>query len=99
MIKQPNGIGNIFKNTITKGLFMATSKCSSCGSHSFEMVTNEPHNSNYKYNFIQCSGCGAVIGVTEFFNIGQILNEHEEIIKKIQDQLNYISSMVYNMQH
>lgn len=49
---------------------MAMSTCSKCISHSFEVFENEPWGSNYKLIFVQCSQCGAVVGVLDFFNIG-----------------------------
>ena len=76
---------------------MATSKCPSYGSHSFEMVEHEPRLSKFKMMFTQCSNCGAVIGVTEFFNIGALLNEKEERIKTIERRLNYAISLLEDM--
>jgi len=52
---------------------MAMSTCAKCGGHFFEMKENEPTGSQFKIMFIQCSGCGGVVGVTEYFNIGSKL--------------------------
>lgn len=49
------------------------SKCPKCDGTSFEMVKASIENANYSYNFIQCSSCGCVVGVTESHNIGALL--------------------------
>jgi len=50
-----------------------SSTCMKCGSTSFESKTVTPHGSNFKLNFIQCSSCGGVVGVMDYFNIGGML--------------------------
>ena len=52
---------------------MAMSTCVKCGSHSFEMRENEPRDSNYKIMFIQCTSCGSVVGVMDYYNIGNLV--------------------------
>lgn len=52
---------------------MATSTCVKCGGHSFEMVEQEPKNATYKFHFVQCTSCGGVVGVTDFYNVPQML--------------------------
>ena len=42
---------------------MPASKCQSCSSTAFEIVAHKPENVGYNLNFIQCAGCGAVIGI------------------------------------
>jgi predicted nucleic-acid-binding Zn-ribbon protein len=54
---------------------MATSTCVKCGGTSFEMKVNTPSGSSYKQSFIQCSKCGGVVGVTEFFNTAALIHE------------------------
>ncbi|MDT5121819.1 MAG: hypothetical protein QOC96_1301 [Acidobacteriota bacterium] len=54
---------------------MAYSTCPKCNSHSFEMKEAEPANAMYKVNFVQCSSCGAVVGVMDYFNIGVLLRK------------------------
>lgn len=51
------------------------SKCPKCENTSFETVIREPKNSNYKLLFTQCSACGCVVGVTEYFNIGVLVKK------------------------
>jgi len=57
---------------------MAMSTCVKCGGHSFEIRENEPHDSRFKLMFVQCSSCGGVVGVIDFYNIGAEL----QLIKK-----------------
>lgn len=52
---------------------MARSKCSKCEHTSFEVKSVEPTGYGFKVNFVQCSSCGAVVGVLDHFNIGQLL--------------------------
>lgn len=59
---------------------MAASTCGKCGGHRFELKEVEPTASNYKYMFVQCSSCGVVVGVLDYFNTGHLL-------KKIADHL------------
>lgn len=66
---------------------MTQASCPKCGNHYFELVENEPMDSNFKYFFIQCSECGTVVGVTEFFNAGYLLKEQEKSIKNISEKL------------
>ncbi len=57
---------------------MAMSTCIKCGGHSFEMVEATPMKSNFIVMFIQCSKCGGVVGITDYYQIGTEL----QIIKK-----------------
>ena len=57
---------------------MAASKCPKCESTNFELKAGAPKGSKYKVMFIQCSACGSVVGVTDFYNVPSLL----EIIAK-----------------
>ena len=59
---------------------MAVSTCIKCGNHTFEMVEVSPQESKFKLNFIQCVSCGGVVGVQDFYNIGNF-------VKNIADKL------------
>ena len=64
------------------------SKCPSheCGGTTFELKENTPRTSRFKYMFVQCSSCGTVVGVLDYFNIGNVL---EKICKKIGIDINH----------
>ena len=49
---------------------MAYSKCPKCDYTSFELVINEPKNSDFKLAFVQCGSCGCVVGTMDYWNIG-----------------------------
>lgn len=52
---------------------MALSTCVKCGQHAFEVKEAEPSGSNFNLFFVQCSSCGVVVGVTDYYNIGATL--------------------------
>ena len=54
---------------------MAKSKCPRCESTDFEMEKAEPKGSRFKMMFIQCASCGAVVGVTDYFDISALLDQ------------------------
>jgi hypothetical protein len=53
---------------------MARSTCIKCGGHGFEVSEAEPMGSEFKLFFVQCSTCGGVVGVTDYYNIGATLH-------------------------
>jgi excinuclease UvrABC ATPase subunit len=67
---------------------MALSTCPKCENSIFELKENSPRHSNFKYNFVQCSECGAVVGVLDFFNISALLHDQNIAINKIAQHLN-----------
>lgn len=44
-----------------------------CSGTSFEARNIEPSGSTYRPTAICCSGCGAVVSVIDFFNIGTLI--------------------------
>ncbi len=52
---------------------MAISSCIKCGETEFEVVQVQPAGSSSKLNFVQCSQCGGVVGVLDFYNVGETL--------------------------
>ena len=63
---------------------MAWSTCPKCDNHSFELVENTPRKSSFKLMFVQCTSCGAVVGVLDYYNIGQRINELEGKIDRLR---------------
>lgn len=59
---------------------MATATCIKCSGTSFEVKEHSPKSSNYKLMFVQCTSCGGVVGVTDYFHTATLL---ERIAKKI----------------
>jgi len=62
-----------------------TSTCPKCSNTSFEVKNAEPRESEYILTFIQCSSCGAVVGVTDYLNVPALL---EKLAKKLGVDLN-----------
>lgn len=52
-----------------------TSRCPKCDGTSFEMAEAKITGAAYRHYFIQCSTCGSVVGVTEFFNISNLIHQ------------------------
>ena len=48
---------------------MAISKCIKCGNTTFEAVQHSPLDSVFVLSFIQCAGCGGVVGVMDAISI------------------------------
>lgn len=54
---------------------MARSACPKCEDTRFELQENTPTKSAYRLMFVQCSSCGAVVGVLDMHNIGALLEK------------------------
>jgi hypothetical protein len=55
---------------------MATSTCVKCDGSTFEMVEQKHiRGTAWKWMFIQCTGCGGVVGVVDYFNVGAALQK------------------------
>ncbi|HGH4615002.1 TPA: hypothetical protein ACJIWM_000731 [Enterobacter bugandensis] len=59
---------------------MALTTCPKCTSTRFELKETAVTGSRYKVLFIQCSSCGAAVGVQDYYNIGELLTR---ICKKL----------------
>jgi transcription initiation factor TFIIIB Brf1 subunit/transcription initiation factor TFIIB len=71
---------------------MANSKCPKCESTSFEVVINSPKGSAYKMAFVQCSSCGCVVGIMDYYNIGTKVSDLEKKIDNLSFGDSSISS-------
>jgi len=56
----------------------------SCKSTTFEVATESIRHANFKLSFIRCYSCGTVVGVTEYYNIGERL---DKLAKKLGTRL------------
>ena len=57
---------------------MAMSTCTKCGKTQLEVKEVTPVESNFKLNFVQCTSCGGVIGVIDYFNVGELIHRLAE---------------------
>jgi transcription initiation factor IIE alpha subunit len=71
---------------------MAISTCQKCNNHSFELMEQTPLRSNYKLYFVQCSSCGAVVGVRGYYDSGTLVTQQKREIDEIREHLNRIES-------
>ena len=67
---------------------MAYSSCMRCDGSSFEAVAAEIRGAAHQLVFIQCDSCGGVVGVQELNNIGSLLAQQDNALKKIAAALN-----------
>ena len=57
---------------------MALPTCPKCDNRVFELNAFTPLRSNYKLYAVNCTQCGAVVGVQEYFNSGALLTKLAE---------------------
>jgi predicted nucleic-acid-binding Zn-ribbon protein len=62
-------------------------KCVRCGGMKFEHAYIMPANSRFKYTAIVCSECGGVIGLAEFYNLGELMARQNQAIKSIATRM------------
>lgn len=81
---------------------MAFSKCPHCANSYFELKEVEPQGSNFKQNFVQCSGCGAPVGVVDFQNTAALLDKQRQQIAIFQSEVsavaNYMRQVLQELQ-
>jgi hypothetical protein len=68
---------------------MAHSTCAKCGNRQFELKEHSPVGLRYKVNFIQCSGCGSVAGVVDYFNVSTKI---ETLEQKLDSMNNFVQN-------
>lgn len=65
---------------------MAISRCPKCEGTRFELKENgSVLGAKFKLMFVQCAACGAVVGVTDYFNVPAML---QKLGKKLGIELN-----------
>jgi uncharacterized Zn finger protein len=69
---------------------MRRSKCISCGQSSgFELAVQAVRGAEFQYGLLQCSNCGAVVGLVEDQNVSAQISQLRESVKK--------TLLMYNM--
>jgi hypothetical protein len=66
---------------------MATSKCGACGKTHFELVPATPNGCRYQVNFVQCSACGVVIGVTGHSDVATLVGSVSDQLEKAKNAI------------
>lgn len=72
---------------------MAASTCVKCGSTSFELKETVLAGSPWKLYFVQCFHCGGVVGVLDDQNIGGMLRQRNEAIRRIPETQGITTSL------
>jgi hypothetical protein len=70
------------------------SKCGKCEGTLFKVVTQEPTGSRYKINFVQCSRCSTPVGVLDYFNTGDQLEEQKKEIGQLKNAVANMDHMI-----
>lgn len=60
---------------------MAASTCPKCKSMSFEVKPNRPDHCTRNLIFVQCTACGAVVGVVEPIDLAQRIDDLERLLR------------------
>lgn len=71
---------------------MAKSCCIKCGGNQFEVVNaNNLEGSTRALLFVQCSDCGAVVGVLDYLNVSvqaeRVKNDLRTLAEKVLDRM------------
>ena len=56
-------------------IIVAISTCAKCGNRFWELVESAPLNAAFKLMFVQCNKCGSVVGVTEYYSVGEAVHQ------------------------
>ncbi len=73
------------------------SKCTKCGNTRFELAENSPNYSRYKFFFIQCSSCGGVVGVTEYYQAWAKIDDLHKEVKSLEDKVKNMTYLLDNI--
>ena len=73
------------------------SKCGNCGGFIFKIHAVEPHGSRFKLYFVQCSSCGVPVGITEYHNVGTMVqgldNKINRLIGEVEELKHNLSTL------
>lgn len=66
----------------------SNTKCPSCGSTNFEMVTDRPANSKFDLDYLRCSECNTFLALTYTrnvpFDIGSLQQDIDDIKRSLE---------------
>ena len=52
---------------------MALPSCPKCSGHTFQQSEFSPSRGKFKLTAVHCSTCGAIVGVLDYYNLGNLL--------------------------
>jgi predicted nucleic-acid-binding Zn-ribbon protein len=76
---------------------MALSTCPKCGNHSFALHEKEPTGSTVKWFFVQCSSCGAPVGVVDFYPNSTVIKRIEALEKAVKSLTTSVATIDHNV--
>ena len=74
-------------------------KCGHCNSIGTRLEEISPAGGQYKMMAICCSSCGAILGVTNYFNSGVIVKGMEKTVDGMKLELDKVSTTVRDIQN
>jgi hypothetical protein len=66
---------------------MASSNCIRCNNSTFEIKENSPRGSRVKFFLLQCTSCGGVVGMTDYYPVGSETHGLSKRLEKIERSL------------
>jgi predicted nucleic-acid-binding Zn-ribbon protein len=69
-----------------------STKCVKCGGAAFKLQEITLHGAAYKMMAAQCSSCQTPFGLTDFFNVGQLLKNQEKTIANLEKKIGHVQS-------
>jgi hypothetical protein len=76
-----------------------STKCSKCEGAAFKIQEISPNGAAYKFYAVQCTSCQTPIGITDFYNLGNLLKQQEKAIADLDRKISSIQSSVGQIAH
>ena len=73
---------------------ISLAKCGHCGKSGTKIELIEPTGAAYKQSAIICKWCNSILGVTGYFDAGQLIKEQEKEIKGLKSQVSNLEHLV-----
>jgi predicted nucleic-acid-binding Zn-ribbon protein len=71
--------------------------CGKCGNSGFKLQEVSVSGSNFRMFAIQCVSCGVPIGITEYYDAGDLLKEQEKKLIAMEGRLTRIESYLQQL--
>ncbi len=74
-------------------------KCGHCNGMMTGVKAIEPNGANYKQMATICLSCNAILGVSEYYNIGTLLKKAEKDREEMKRHIASLEQQVYQLSH
>lgn len=74
-------------------------KCGHCGKSGTKAIMIEPADARYKQTAICCASCNAILGVTGFYDEGQLLKDAEARANALAQKVNHIEHQLAQLSY